>query len=157
MTALNVWKCILIYRSDSAKQILKLYGQKKNAIVGVLGNYGGKGSYHGHAKGKSGDPEAPDATAHLNTAVAYLLNNVPKQDTGQSSSKGPDKAKKGASQDATARLLALIAGEQNMGKLKLALTAENPDWEKNRLAKAAYDPAQREKKKRQGMGAGKPK
>jgi hypothetical protein len=138
MSEQDVWACIQIYRTDSAKDILKKYGSQEK-VLQTLSNYRGKDEYHGHASGKPGDAESPSATQNLNAAIKYLELMAPALNQSISAaSKGPNKVLKAQNESKTRILLKIISDTDNLNDMVSQLNLADPKWQDNRQVLDAY-------------------
>lgn len=146
MSEQDVWACIQIYRTDSAKNILKQYGSQQK-ILQTLSKYRGKDEYHGHASGKPGDAESPGATQNLNAAIKYLELMAPALNQSvTSASKGPNKVLKAQNESKTKILLKIISDTDNLNDIVSQLNLVDPKWQDNRQAVDAYNSKRAAKK-----------
>ena len=88
----DVWLSILTYRNDTAKELLRSYGEE-DAIIEALSEYRGKNKNHGHrtlqkkntrkAKRTAGRTRErgtnPGADRNLNAAIIFLRQHAPQQ------------------------------------------------------------------------------
>src|SRR5712671_6697924 len=83
----DVLDCLLMYRSDAAKDILKKYDYDYNKIINKLKTYNGRAKYHGHGTQKPGYGVAGAAKTNQDAAITYLDDNAPPVSSGGSGGK----------------------------------------------------------------------
>jgi hypothetical protein len=136
MSAQDVWNCLQKYTPHQAKRLERRYGNG-NAVIAQLESYPGKDKYHGHCKGQPGDASNPGAETNRAAALKFLSKNAP-TNPSETKQKGPDKALKKASEEATDLLIEIINTENNFADLAAALDAEAKGWRDNRIVWNAY-------------------
>jgi hypothetical protein len=140
MSAQTVWNRICSYRESQASTINTKYGYDLSKVILTLSTYPERDAYHGHASGKSHEPENAGTKAMLDAAIKWLMDRVPASVETQRS--GPDPVRRAQGQNLEAALLAAIpfaeAGASIAG-VRDALNALDPNWKNRSSVKAKYN------------------